>query len=77
MVGSSEFSSVMPCLSAELVATASNFGMPRPPSLLLQYNRPFGVPMGRWRTTLTWFRMVWSVARMVEMGHQDRFVEEV
>ena len=67
MVGSSEFSNLMPCLSIVLVTRASNLGMPRPPSLLLQYKRPFGVLIGRWRTTLMWFRITWSMARMVEM----------
>jgi hypothetical protein len=32
------------------------------------------VPMGRWRTTLTWFRIIWSMARMVEMGGVARTV---
>ena len=39
MAGSSEFSNVIPCLSAELVARNSIFGMPSPPFLLLQYTR--------------------------------------
>jgi len=47
MAGSGVFSSVMPCLSADLVARASNFGMPSSPSLLLQYSTPFGVLLGR------------------------------
>ena len=68
MAGSSEFRNVVPCLSAELGARTSNFGVPRPPSLLLQYNRQFGVLIGRWRTTLSWFRIIWSTAWMVEMG---------
>jgi len=67
MAGSSEFTDVIPCLRAELVTMVSNFGIPSLPSLLLQYNRPFGVLMGRYRTTFTWFRMVWFLARMVVM----------
>jgi hypothetical protein len=74
MAGSSEFSNVMPCLSAELVARTSIFGMPSPPSLLLQYSRPFGVLMGRCRTTFTWLRMVWSMARRVLTGGVARTV---
>jgi hypothetical protein len=42
--------------------------MPRPPSLLLQYSRPFGMLIGKLSTTLTWFRIVWSMERMVEMS---------
>jgi hypothetical protein len=74
MAGSSAFGSVMPCLSAVLVARASNLGMPRPPSRLLQYKRPFGVLIGRWRINLVWVRMVWSMARMVEIGGVARTV---
>ena len=74
MAGSSEFSKVIPCLRAELVTMVSNFGIPSPPSLLLQYNRPLGVLMGRCRNTFTLFRMVWSMARMVVMGGVVRTV---
>jgi len=64
----------MPCLSVELVVRASNLGMPSPPFRLLQYNRAFGVLIGRFRTTFTWLRMVWSMTRMVEMGGVARTV---
>jgi len=58
MAGSSVFSKVMPCLSAVLVARASNFGMARPPSLLLQYNSRLGCSLEG--EGLSWNGYGWS-----------------
>jgi hypothetical protein len=32
------------------------------------------VLIGRWRTILTWFRIIWSMAQMVELGGVTRTV---
>jgi hypothetical protein len=48
--------------------------MPRPPSLLLQYIRPFGVFEGRWRMSLTWALIKEFMSRIVVIGVVGREV---
>jgi hypothetical protein len=74
IVGPSVLSKVMPCLSAVVEARTSTFGTPSPPSLSLQYSKPLGVLMGRWRIPLTWFRIAWSMPGMVVMEGVARTV---
>ena len=61
-------SNVVPCLRVVVTDSISNFGMPSPPSRLLQYSRPLGVLEGRWRNSLTCVRTVESKPRMVVIG---------